>query len=426
MGFLEEQLHLYGLQDQELAIIANMVIRHPVLLVGWHGSAKTELCWRLAAALYGVELTARRFRKYEAKNLDMTEMLGYADVYALRHHRGRREVGYVPSPISMATRWVVLIDEILVASGFTQNKLLELVRERTIQGVPTEVRYIFAATNPPSAGNFNLYDVNPGSLPLVDRFSVVTFPRFLLNSTTDRESLKRIIRHSDMPLQPGARPLRAIIKRARAKLASFSADDIETVDNLAVELFARFTEVEGRAASAVGEPLTTLSPRKTKVLANFLLAVEALRRTSPQVHYSLSCVTEGVLGMVPEATALCRAKIANLDKLRADVASLLGHLQLRDPLRAHRRDLLKLVCANVPDQLAWTTEVLSTARTITDPAILARAIVLVERRGLPGKMVGKDLRRMLARIVLDPKQSFTITRVIDAVEQALARARRRV
>jgi MoxR-like ATPase len=424
MSFLRDTLNVYGLDQHELAILAAMVIHQPVLFAGMHGSCKTELPARLAAAYFGVELLAQRFRAYEAKNVDIVEALGYPDAHALRHARHGKEIGYVPSPISMLTRWVVLIDEILVASSTMQNRLLELIRARTLMGIPTEVRYIFGATNPPTAGNHNLYDVSPGSLQLIDRFLVINLPSLSVHTDEQRKLYRRMLQDSELRLAPGERPLRKLLRNARTRMAEFKSGDRERVENVVVELVATLTRVEGGRAVKEGQPLTTFSPRKAKVLTQFLLATEALRRTAPQVPYSLTNVVTGVLGLVPEATLLCRTKLTTGDKLRVEIEEQLRGLHLQDPLRAHRGDLLKLARAKVADDMAWSTEIISAASSVTDVETLARAVVLVERRGAAGKMVGRDLRQLLARVVLPGKAAFSLTRLTDAVETAIAAARR--
>ena len=423
-GFLAEVLNVFGLEQQELTIIAAMVVRQPVLLSGMHGSCKTDLPERLAAAYFGVDRLPRRFRAYEAKNIDIVEALGYPDAKALRHARHGQEIGYVPSPISMLTRWVVLIDEILVASGNMQNRLLELVRKGTLMGVPTEVRFIFGATNPPAAGNYNLYDVSPGSLQLVDRFLTVSLPTLAVHTDKDRQYYRQMLHDSELHLQPGQQPLRQILRAARRRLAAFTPADQDRVGEVVLDLVGILTKVEGGRVAKDGQPLTTFSPRKAKVLGRFLLATEALRRTAPQITYNLSSVVEGVLGLVPEATLLCRVKLSNVDKLRVEIEERLKDLHLQDPLRAHRGNLLKLARARVADDMAWSTEIVDAARGVTKPETLATAIVLVERRGNAGRMVGRELRLLLAQQVLPRKAKFSLTALTKAIEQMVHAAQR--
>jgi len=98
-----EQLGLYGWkeQDENLAA-ASLLTDDPLLLIGNHGCAKTHLACRIAEAL------GKRFLVYDAFKAMFEDVLGYPNVEKLK----QGVVEYVPSPVTVWDKELILIDEL--------------------------------------------------------------------------------------------------------------------------------------------------------------------------------------------------------------------------------------------------------------------------------------------------------------------------
>ena len=121
---LMRSLNLFGLDFLDPIVLAALVDERPLLLIGPHGTAKSELLNRLAAAL---DLSHRH---YNASLISFDDLLGYP----------------VPEPQAAAVRYLrtpgdlwdaesVFLDEISRCRPETQNKLFSVVHEKRVQGM---------------------------------------------------------------------------------------------------------------------------------------------------------------------------------------------------------------------------------------------------------------------------------------------------
>jgi len=74
------------------------------------------------------------------------DVLGYPNVEKLK----QGVVEYVPSPVTVWDKELILIDELDRAIPELQSKWLEVIRSRKIMGFPTKVKWVWAAMNPMS------------------------------------------------------------------------------------------------------------------------------------------------------------------------------------------------------------------------------------------------------------------------------------
>jgi MoxR-like ATPase len=154
-----EQIGLYGLERIENAVLAGLVTGDPLLLIGSHGSGKTLLCSRLAKAL------GLNFWAYDAGKALFEDVLGFPNPAS----KSSGQVEYVPTPISIWGKEFVLIDELSRANPSMQNKWLEVIRSRKIMGKEVrDLKYIFAAMNPPS-----YLGAHPLDAALAGRFAII-------------------------------------------------------------------------------------------------------------------------------------------------------------------------------------------------------------------------------------------------------------
>ncbi len=159
-------LGLHGLSDLDRAVLAALATEAPMLLIGPHGSAKSAMLERLAAAL---EL---EHRHYNASLISFDDLVGFPvpDGDGLR---------YLRTPATLWDAQSVFIDEISRCRPEVQNKFFSIIHERRVQGIElTTLRYRWSAMNPPpSADATDDTAVYMGSMPLepalADRFAFV-------------------------------------------------------------------------------------------------------------------------------------------------------------------------------------------------------------------------------------------------------------
>jgi MoxR-like ATPase len=166
---LLEALGLHGLTHLDAPVLAALATETPMLLIGPHGSAKSALLERLAAAL-GLD-----HRHYNASLLSFDDLVGFPvpDGDALR---------YLRTPATLWGAQSVFLDEISRCRPEVQNKLFSIVHEKRIQGIALpDLRYRWAAMNPPPAPDADdgadPFLAYAGCLPLdaalADRFGFV-------------------------------------------------------------------------------------------------------------------------------------------------------------------------------------------------------------------------------------------------------------
>lgn len=184
---LFEKLHIYGWQDIEPAVCAAFVTRHPILLVGIQGENKTEGLQILAKAMLG---EGRDVQVYDMALISPDDLLGYLNAKALAE--GKKE--YIKSPGTVWHCWAFVADEINRAPETTAGKMMELIRKGTVNGEQTQVKYRFAACNPPKLfGSF-----------FMDRAMA---SRFLILQTPDdkaQATLRKVLKLRRSSTQPVA------------------------------------------------------------------------------------------------------------------------------------------------------------------------------------------------------------------------------
>lgn len=328
MGILNK-LSIFGWETKEVAILATLAIRHPILFVGAHGCCKTEGAFRIAQSIIGQSID---MFSGEAKNIQIDELMGYINPKALSDG----EVQYISTKVSIWGKNAALFDELLNAPTPMQAKLYELIRKQTLMGMKTQLRYVFSATNPPGPK----YDVAYGTLPLIDRFIVVNIP-----SVRD-EALEKVV--ACHKVKPDFGTLRGALRKIRNSMKSASE---ETKDK--TRAFAKaFNEELNKSDYGI-----EVSARKTATLAHFMLAVEGIKEANLDVEVSSDTMVEALLGMIPEATGLCRNKPKDADGLRKKIAALFAQYHINgNTLGASLATLIKL---KGDDVLAWKDQVLA-------------------------------------------------------------------
>ena len=157
INILEEKLGVIGWEKIEDYILTGGLTGDPILLVGEPGTNKTGVIQDFA------ELLSLNFQTYPADKAQFEEIVGFPDL------KSTGEMDYLKTPMSIWGKECILIDEINRTLPQHQNKWLEVIRDRSIQGqkIPT-LKWVFAAMNPPEN-----VGTNPLDAALASRFSLV-------------------------------------------------------------------------------------------------------------------------------------------------------------------------------------------------------------------------------------------------------------
>jgi len=207
---LLQTLGLHGLAHLDAPVLAALATETPLLLVGPHGSAKSALLGRLAAALQ------LEHRHYNASLISFDDLVGFPvpDGEGLK---------YLRTPGTLWEAESVFLDEISRCRPEVQNKLFSIVHEKRVQGLRLpRLRYRWAAMNPPAtADSDDAQDVYLGSMALdpalADRFGFV-LPLPALEDLSPEARLA-VIRSGLAPQEPAHEPgLAERVQRCRAAL----------------------------------------------------------------------------------------------------------------------------------------------------------------------------------------------------------------
>ncbi|MGQ9916029.1 MAG: AAA family ATPase [Bryobacteraceae bacterium] len=331
------RLGLVGLERIEPVILAALVHREPLLLVGNHGTGKSLLLNRLAQAL-GLE-----HRHYNASLLSFDDLVGYP----LPDSNGT--LRFVQTPASIWGAQSVFFDEISRCRPEMQNKLFSLIHERRVQGIDLDrLVYRWSAMNPPSGDSEdNAYSGSePLDLALADRFAfIVRVPDWIEMKSADQELLLHVAQQE--PDSDAATQLRSILGAAEPLYGTFCRSLIGPlaayVRLLGILLAQAKLAISGRRAAMLIRNICAIHAIQTLVYQETPLeeaARLALFHSLPQIATGTSAIQNLKLASAHREAwnALNAADYANLQALmfakdpleRALVALTLPKLKAAD------------------------------------------------------------------------------------------------
>lgn len=310
-GWLQP-LGLVGLRSIEAPLLAALVTEQPLLLIGPHGTAKSMLLNRVAAAL------GLAFKHYNASLLNFDDLVGFPVPGA------DRTLEYLKTPAAIWGAGAVIFDEISRCRPDVQNKLFPIIHERKVQGLLIEgLRYRWAAMNPPNLGDED--GVYAGSEPLdralADRFAfVVQMPSWAEFTRTEQLAVIQAQERDYGPdhaaaLTDSLMLARAILKVLQKDFASAAAEYVHTL----VPLLAQAG--------------LELSPRRANMLFHAVLAVHASALAmQPDAIFGDSALLALRSGIPQRAEGI---KVAELKVLAAHKEAVRAiSLSPHDPTRA--------------------------------------------------------------------------------------------
>jgi len=268
-----DKLGIYGIDPaDEKSILAGMLLGSPILLIGEHGSAKTEIARLLAVALLEHSKT-----KYEPTNIEINdynefgilpkkwtqhaiydcskvqfeELIGFPNPTTF----SSGYVNFVRSPITIWDKKIVVLDEFNRQTRRQQNSLFELIRSRTIYGRPTGAKIVFACMNPYGMEGTEILDE-----ALVDRMGCFIY-------TKGFDQLDDIVRDSIIQREgPSDSP--GLVEWTNYK-TEFDSNGLETNTKLA-EIGKDLTEIFTNAARIL-EKIKTESGESYSLFVNRFL-----------------------------------------------------------------------------------------------------------------------------------------------------------
>ena len=303
---LLESLNLFGLGHLDAVILAALTDEQPLLLIGEHGTAKSELLNRIALSL------DLEHRHYNASLLAFDDLLGFPVP-----NKERTRIEYIQTADSLWDAESVFLDELSRCRVENQNKLFSIVHERKVQGrVLESLRYRWAAINPPPSLDGDDEDsvVYAGSLPLdpalADRFPyVIKVPAL---DDFDHATRKRIFAGAQQPetknnLVPG------LLKRSRHLRAKISKNEYEWIRAYVNELVLPLKGAGLGISARRGVQLT-------KTLASVFAASKALGHTSTLSECALTALVNGI----PHRAHGIRVRYAKLKALHDSALKAVG------------------------------------------------------------------------------------------------------
>ena len=244
------------MESVEPVILAALIQRDPMLLIGPHGTGKSYLLNRLAAAL------RLEHRHYNASLLNFDDLVGYP----LPNASGGLD--YVQTPASIWRAQSVFIDEISRCRAEVQNKLFSVIHERCVQGLPLpDLVYRWSAMNPPAGdgGDSGYTGSEPLDRALADRFAfVLDIPDWQRLAADAQE---RLILTADSALDSVAAGRLAGAVERGCRVAARIRSSLS-------EVLARYVRI---LCALLRQANLVLSPRRAVMLLRNIVAVHAAR-----------------------------------------------------------------------------------------------------------------------------------------------------
>jgi len=392
---LFDHIGIHGWDDIEPMILSAIASDLSILFIGDIGSNKTEGSKVIARALLEPDI---QFRNYEVPTLNFDDLVGFVNPKNLA--KGSQE--FVPTPLSIWNADAALFDEINRANPFIQSKLHELIRTRTLMGLPTKLQMVFSAVNPPERYQSGYMD-----MALASRFVCIQVP----NISDMREvQIDNIL--SNNGHKAHAYDLKAMLKQA--KRCQFGGREISRVRRMCRKVVTDLSDQE-----------IIFNARQLKMMTRLVQAGLALAHASGMNRFSdPDALTACITSVIPEIHGIVRSNV-DKDMVNGAVRSIVSGYTLGDPVTV--AGSLKELCeVTIKDSLAWVSAMKQMVDTEENPEALRQAIVKI--RALTGKeVIERELainlaRHMATRLTIKTllKEDVPVTHLTNRIDQIVA------
>ena len=360
---LFDHIGIHGWDDIEPLILSAMVSDLSVLFIGDIGSNKTEGSKLIANAILGSNI---KFKNYEVPTLNFDDLIGFVNPNNLA--KGTLE--FVPTPLSIWNADAVLLDEINRANPFIQSKLHELIRTRTLMGLPTQLKMVFSAVNPPERYQSGYMD-----MALASRFICVQVPDITKMKDIQIDHIISGNGHKLTPID-----LKSNIEKARR--CQFSKDEIMSVHQMCKKIIMELSGQE-----------IIFNARQLKMMAKMIKAGLALGHVFKMERFSdPDTITGYVTSVIPELQGIVRSNV-NQGIVNGTIRSIISGFTLGDPITI-ARNIKELCDVKITDSLAWVMSMKQLAEQEEDERQLVRAVSKI--KALAGKeVIEKELAQNL-------------------------------
>jgi MoxR-like ATPase len=389
-----DAIGIYGWGSIEPLILSAILSDLAVLLIGDIGTNKTEGARTIAQAVLGPEAC---FRHYEVPTLNFDDLVGFLNPKSL----GKGKLEFVPTPFSIWKAEAALFDEINRANPFIQSKLHELIRSRKVMGLPTRLKVVFSAVNPPET-----YQTGYMDMAIASRFVSVQVPniREMKGNELDR------ILGKGQKLKPSS--LKPVLKKAAG--VTYSRKDLQKVEALAKRVVQDLAETE-----------IIFNPRQLKMMVKLLLSGFALERVTGQAYFSQpESNTAYIQSVIPEIQGIVRSRV-NAEMVEGTIRTIVGGFSLGDPIIT-AQNLDELAQVEISDSLAWVSAMKKMAELEEDVGVLSKAIKRVKtltREEVIEQEFGEKLINQLAVQLTTQtliSEAVPVTHLMERVNQVLA------
>jgi MoxR-like ATPase len=392
---LFDDLGIYGWDSVEPIIMTALLADLPILLIGDIGTNKTEGAKTIAEGALGRPI---EFRHYEVPTLNFDDLIGFLNPKTLTNGT----LKFIPTPISIWKAEGVLFDEINRANPFIQSKLHEVVRTRKVMGLPTNIKVVFAAVNPPGT-----YQTGYMDLAIASRFVSVQVPN--IKGMKDAEVDRIIGKNGGPKVQP--KSIHDALAKARG--TKIARKDMQKTSDLVK-----------RVARDLAETEIIFNPRQLRMMFKMVMAGEALNRTIGTSPFSGTEVNSGYIGsVIPEIQGIVRSKV-DREMVMGVIRTVVGGFSLGDPIIT-ANSLEALAQAEIGDPLAWVTAMKKLTDKEDNPEALTKVIQRVReltRKGVIDHELGNNLiEEMVINLTTQSllTEDIPVTRLLDRVSQVI-------
>lgn len=323
-----EQVGIIGWDNAETIILAALAADQRPLLIGSHGSCKTEGAEIISELLLG-DMKDFTFRNYEVPILNPDDLFGYPNPKSLADGK----IEFVDTPFALWGAKAAIFDEINRANPLVQGKLHEVIRTKKLMGMETNLEFVFSAVNPPG-----LYDSAYMGLALASRFVCVQIPGTDDISKTNIKDILNGLGREELPGQSKDTIRSQFRKSFMVQIPSEQKDDLV---HILLKAIAKLQELR-----------VNYSMRQAKSALAMMEAAVRLNKAglAPDISNSM-IMADIVLATVPETHDVVASSV-DVSAVRNVIFSIFKGFVIRDEITM-AKSLAGLLALDYEDKVSW-------------------------------------------------------------------------